>query len=451
MKKKAFRKLYGLAAIMLTGAFIFSSCKDDDKEEQKKPLITSVAPSEAYVGETVTITGENFMAEGKATKVNFGSTKVTPTENTVSFISVKVPELEPGSVNISVSCGEQVSATTTFKVLEKTVMPMEFSDFAPKKGKYQTEITINGKNFDDNVKVYINGKEQTEKTVNTEGTEIKVKLAKQTGSGKVVLKRDGESDVESAEALEYELTYTLEKFSDTYAYNMAIAKDGTIYLSDHNYFVKVNSNGVPLDTLMYYKYKYDGIFIADDGMVYIASNYEFVLSYNPETREIDTVANDINTEFPEDITGDNNGNLYISNEEKLVKIDIATKTTKVIASISGDDCGGLLLESDFLFVASSKGVFKINKDGGSPEYIVEGYKLNASGICSYSTGDIFVTGNQNNNLYRLDANNKFEEFVPASELKIIDSDFGQTLGLTKDNEGNLFVLSSGGIAKVMVK
>ena len=439
-------KLYGLAAIMLTGAFTFSSCKDDDKEEQKKPVISSIAPSEAYVGDMVTITGENFMAEGKATKVNFGSTKVTPTENTVSFISVKVPELEPGSVNISVSCGEQVSATTTFKVLEKTVMPMEFSDFAPKKGKYQTEITISGKNFDDNVKVYINGKEQTEKTVNTEGTEIKVKLTKQTGNGNVVLKRDGEDDKEHAEELEYEFGYAVSEFAVMTGYGMGISKDGKNYISkNNNTVVEVGETGEVVETLLEYQYGFRDIFFAKDGMVYITSQYEFVLSYNPKTKEVDTVAKDDNTISPWNIIGDNDGYLYLTtgSSKKVVKVNIANKSTEIIATTE-HDVTGICHYGDSLFIVTDYSLFSLHTKGGDKKYIIskaDGYDFNNSGICFYPSGDMFIASRTKDIVYRLNKKHELEE------IKTFDRNI---TNIEVDNDGNLYIVGER-ISKITVE
>ena len=435
-------KLYGLAAIMLTGAFIFSSCKDDDKEEQKKPLITSIAPSEAYVGDMVTITGENFMAEGKATKVNFGSTKVTPTENTVSFISVKVPELEPGSVNVSVSCGEQVSATTTFKVLEKTVMPMEFSDFAPKKGKYQTEITISGKNFDDNVKVYINGKEQTEKTVNIEGTEIKVKLAKQTGSGKVTLKREGEDDKEHADELEYTFGYKVSDFFNKKVYGMAFSKDGKVYASTNDkVVVELDNQGNIKETLLEYEFGFQRIFMADNEKLYVASEFEFVLEYDPQTKKIDTIVKDKNTVYPFDLTGGNNGYLYLTtfNPGQVVKIDIQTKSSEVIA-IPDNKPSGICLQGDSLFVLTNTSFFSLNINNYKIRNLLtkdDGYNFNDAGLCLSLTGDMFITGFRDGNLYKMGANYKIEEVLSASQLNISD-----TRNVVLDNNGNLYIIGA---------
>ncbi len=440
--KNTITKFYGLAAILISGALLLNSCKDDDKEEQKKPLITSVAPSEAYVGETVSISGENFMAEGKATKVNFGTTEVTPTENTISFISVKVPELEPGSVNVSVSCGEQVSATTTFKVLEKTVMPMEFSDFSPKTGKFQTEITISGKNFDDNVNVYINGKEQTEKTVNAEGTEIKVKLAKQTGNGKVTLKRQGEDDKEHADELEYTFGYKVSDFFNKKIYGMAFSKDGKVYASTSDkVVVELDKQGNIKETLLEYEYGFERLFMDDIGELYVASHYAFVLEYNPETKKVDTIAKDDNTYSPFDITGDNNGFLFLttSGKQKVVKIDIENKATEVITT-TNEDVTGICLKGDSLFVLTDNGFFSLNKNNGGKRNILtkaDGYKFNDAGICLYPTGDMFITGFRDGNLYKMGANYKIKEVLSASQLNV-----GDTRNIVQDNGGNLYVLGA---------
>ena len=446
--KNSFTKLYGLVAILLSGALVFNSCKDDDDDEQKSPVIELINPAEGQIGETVTISGENFTAEGKTTKVKFGTTEVTPTENTVSTITVKVPELEPGNVDVMVSCGEQASAPKTFKVLK--VQPIEFSDFEPKKGKYQTEISITGKNFNDKVKVYINGKEQTEKTVNSEGTEIKVKLAKQTGSGKIVLKRDGEDDKELETELEYEFSYDVSEFANMKVYGMAFSKDGKIYASTNNKeVVELDSEGTVKETLLEYEFGFERIFIANDGMVYIASGYEFVLSYNPDNKEVDTVAKDGNTTQPWDVVGDNNNYLYLTTRasKKVVKIDIRNKSTDVVTT-TNNKTTGICLKGDSLFVLTYDSFFSLHKNGGDKRFILnstDGYKFNISGICTYPTGDLFITGDSKGNLYKMDTKYQIKEAITATQLNISD-----TRNIVQDNNGNLYIIGDK-ILKVKVE
>ncbi len=448
--KNSFTKLYGLAAILLSGALVFNSCKDDDDDEQKSPVIELINPAEGQIGETVTISGENFTAEGKTTKVKFGTTEVTPTENTVSTITVKVPELEPGNVDVMVSCGEQASAPKTFKVLK--VQPIEFSDFEPKKGKYQTEIAISGKNFNDKVKVYINGKEQTEKAVNSEGTEIKVKLAKQTGSGKIVLKRDGEDDKEHKDKLEYEFKYKVEDFSIYGGADVAVTGDGSLYLTYHNGLVKINDSGEIIDTLIPLgaDYATSGLFLAEDGTLYITDLNGMILEIKKGTKKIDTLIDLDNKDLGifgiHFLTGDNNGNLYASgfNNKTVIKVDIKNQTTKVMATVD-EKTHGITLVNGKLYVTANHSFFSLAVDSDTPKTIIgksSGYYFGNSDVCSHSSGDFYIVdvNEDSGGIFRV---NSDSEISKVSDEK--------ARGMDVDKEGNLFIIASGSIKKVLIE
>jgi hypothetical protein len=82
------------------------------------PFITSINPASGNPGSTLTIAGTNL---GSA-KVRFNSTEVTPTANTANSISVTVPSLAPGAMNITVVNAGGTSNPKTFTITSPVVL-----------------------------------------------------------------------------------------------------------------------------------------------------------------------------------------------------------------------------------------------------------------------------------------------------------------------------------------
>jgi endoglucanase len=80
------------------------------------PTITSISPTSAAPGASITITGSNFSATANANTVAFGSSTGTVTGATSTSLTVTVPNIAAGPVNVTVSVGGVNSNTAGFTV-----------------------------------------------------------------------------------------------------------------------------------------------------------------------------------------------------------------------------------------------------------------------------------------------------------------------------------------------
>jgi endoglucanase len=80
------------------------------------PTITSVNPTSALPGASVTITGTNFSTTANANTVTFGSATGTVTAASATSLTVTVPNVAAGTVNVTVSIGGTASNAISFTV-----------------------------------------------------------------------------------------------------------------------------------------------------------------------------------------------------------------------------------------------------------------------------------------------------------------------------------------------
>jgi hypothetical protein len=446
-----------LVTVLLTAAFLFtSSCKDKKSDDPQKPIISSIVDDEAYPGDTVTITGEHFKAGATETVVKFGAATATIITGTTTTIDVKVPVLDPSSVQVEVEVSKLKSNTVSFTVLnpDDLIKKMEFDDFNPKTGPKATEITIKGKNFDSNVEVFVNGVKQTDITL-VDAETITVRIAAGTGTGKVVLKRSGEPDKENDTDYTYKYTtYTVSDYGTEKGIFIATEDDGTSYISYNKALLKLNSQGERIDTLIDFGiYPWPrGLFLANDGTLYIADYAGgTILSKKKNSDKIDTlVINDAKIPAEElyGITGDNAGYLYVTTKKNytVVKIDIdKPEDTEVIALTASEKTYGITYNNDSLYVSTTNGLFKVHKDGGAINYIFEENKLSFSGLCTTNTGEVFVVGGEiYQNLFIVKDDNTLEEVVSNVDL----GNF-QTRDVSCTSDGSLYVISEQNLKKIV--
>ncbi len=106
-----------------------------------QPTITNVTPTSAKVGDTVTITGTNFLADPAGVVVTFNGVAATVTSNTGTVMVTTVPiGATTGLLRVANKGG---AATAAF-----TVVPApRITSFAPVTARRGAAITINGANF----------------------------------------------------------------------------------------------------------------------------------------------------------------------------------------------------------------------------------------------------------------------------------------------------------------
>ncbi len=453
-KSKTMKKSWVIFyAFIATLSFFTLSCNDDDNNnDTNKPELASILPAEAHVGETVTLNGKNFNDGATDTKVSIGGTACKVAGGTETTISVEVPELEAGTYDVTATVSGETTKSVKLKVLEAQVDPMKFTGFSPTEGKYQDVITISGENFDKDVKVKINNVPQTDITY-VNSTTIKVNLAKQTGSGKVVLMREGESDVESDAVLKYTFTYPrFETVCKLQGLGIAPAEDGTMYLIYNDGLIRMDYNGNVLDTLIDFNVatRPEGVFIDAGGQLYIAQAYGMIFSLNAK-KGIDTLFNDksILTKAGA-LTGDNKGNLYISTRtnKSIVKFNIKSKTVSTVAENLPHGVSSLVLLGDTLFGTTEFQIFKLHVDDKAiTDIIADGDPDNTgpSHMCYHPSGEFFISGKNTMNLYHFKNRNELVEIISKSELNN-----SNIYSIALDKDGNI-LLGGSNLQRVFVE
>ena len=115
------------------------------------PNITSLSHTTGAPGDSITIAGANFGATQGSSMVKFG-TGSTPVATIAASdwsdqsITVTVPNLQPGDVNVVVSVGGTDSAPAKFTVLGPTLIPT-ISNLSSKTGAPGDSVVITGVNF----------------------------------------------------------------------------------------------------------------------------------------------------------------------------------------------------------------------------------------------------------------------------------------------------------------
>src|SRR5260370_10452998 len=80
------------------------------------PTISSINPTSALPGASITITGTNFSATANANTVTFGSATAIVTAATTTSLTVTVPNIAAGAVNVTVSVAGKSSNAVAFTV-----------------------------------------------------------------------------------------------------------------------------------------------------------------------------------------------------------------------------------------------------------------------------------------------------------------------------------------------
>jgi hypothetical protein len=138
----------------------------------KAPVITSCYPSEALLGDTISITGTNLMYYNKTTSVYFNEVKANVVYTSIDTIKAVVPlQLRNAQNEIKIAILENsYIALPDFKVLTPVII-----DFYPKAVTWGTTVTIVGRNFRSKVssaRPILNSNEMFSHTVNATGDTI---------------------------------------------------------------------------------------------------------------------------------------------------------------------------------------------------------------------------------------------------------------------------------------
>ncbi len=158
----------GVAEVKVTvkgvelGGFTFTYAKLIDPEI----VIGNITPAQAYVGDEVTIFGENFSDVMSEVTVYFGDVKATVMNCTENSIKVKAPQHDRGEVAVKVT-SKSKTASAPFRYVDLMITGNN-----PAEGGEGTVVTIQGEGFNPDPaqnKVIVNGIElvPTEADYNT--------------------------------------------------------------------------------------------------------------------------------------------------------------------------------------------------------------------------------------------------------------------------------------------
>ncbi|MDF1666550.1 MAG: IPT/TIG domain-containing protein, partial [Planctomycetota bacterium] len=106
------------------------------------PVINSIAPNSALPGASVVIAGINF--DSRQNSVTFAGMTAMATANSSNSLTVTVPNVAPGVVDVVVTTGNQSSAASSFVVLGQPVI----NSLSPSAAAVGETVVINGQNFD---------------------------------------------------------------------------------------------------------------------------------------------------------------------------------------------------------------------------------------------------------------------------------------------------------------
>lgn len=194
-----------LLALSLAMFVFFTSCGEDDSTDpdnngdpDKTGLyISSVEPTTAYEGETVTIKGNDFGDDQGESYVRFKITKAKYSDYekwTNKEIKVKVPE-GARTGDLTVTVGDSTVSGGEFVVLLANIPSI--TEIEPSSAKQGDEIKIKGHNFGDSRDanyVEFNGARADENDyISWKDTEIKVKVPLNASSGKVFVNVGGKT------------------------------------------------------------------------------------------------------------------------------------------------------------------------------------------------------------------------------------------------------------------
>jgi len=129
--------VYAIVAVLSVSV---SSCSEDD--EPKIPTITSINPTSAEVGATVTISGTNL---DEAIEVKFNGTAATIGAKTATSVTTTVPAgATNGKITVKTPAGEATSAADFTVVVPAPTI----TSFAPASAEAGEAVTLTGTNLD---------------------------------------------------------------------------------------------------------------------------------------------------------------------------------------------------------------------------------------------------------------------------------------------------------------
>lgn len=173
------------SVVLLSMLALLSACHD---EHTAPPLqLAGFAPTSAFEGDTVVISGANFNADPVANTVAFNGTQTTVVKASKTSLSVLVPSGATNGKIVVTANGKSATSGSDFSVLSSQI-----TGFAPASAHEGDTVVISGSRFDQTISantVAFNGNSAT--VIAATKTSLTAIVPPGTTSGKIVVTTSG--------------------------------------------------------------------------------------------------------------------------------------------------------------------------------------------------------------------------------------------------------------------
>ena len=453
-----FNVRHPLNALLIISSLLLllTSCGDDDDGKTDAPqlAITSISPDRGGEGTEVDINGTGFSKSIAENNVVLNSKACEIVTATETLLKIKIPA-NAGTGKIVVTVGGVSVESATFTFIPPA-QALAITSIAPTTGPRNTSVVITGTGFGatpgENT-VTLNGKSVT--VINASSTQLSITIPAGSGSGAINVSVGGKT-VES-QKFEYVFTTTVGTLAgSTYGYaegtgaaaqfaqpyNVAVDKDGNVYVADtNNHSIRKITASGETTTLAggtqgsadgtgaaaQFNYPY-GVTVGSDGNIYVAD------THNHKVRKItpggvvstfagstggynDATGTDAQFYYLTGIAADQNGNLYVADKDnnKIRKITSAGVVTTLAGSTGGYAEGT-----------------------GTAAQFSSPYNVAVD-----ATGNVYVADANNHRIRKITPAGEVTTFAGSAQGDAVgaaaDALFNYPYAVTIDSNGNLFV------------
>jgi hypothetical protein len=118
-----FTRVFQTVCILMFFAFIFAACVNDDLKQLPQPQISNISPTEAAIGEQITINGTNFGGNINQTTVKIGGQLADKKSISSTGIVVLVPNVAAGDQAVTVEIGQPARISNSVNLTVTTAPP----------------------------------------------------------------------------------------------------------------------------------------------------------------------------------------------------------------------------------------------------------------------------------------------------------------------------------------
>ncbi len=223
---------------IITSLSLLIACSDEN--EKNVPAIISIEPQTVFVGDTLTIRGKNFSSDAANTIVQINSKTLTVIAASAEAIRAKIPDGTTSGILSLTTNGSTITSTDEINVFGiPTVI-----DMVPVTGSKGSIVTIYGNGFSDIVSdnsVTFNGKPAV--ITSASETWLKVIVPPAAGDGPVLVSARGRA---IAKPLDFKFQWSQVVIMQTPSFpeSLALDKNGDLYFFNNSLgiFKRVGAN-----------------------------------------------------------------------------------------------------------------------------------------------------------------------------------------------------------------